>query len=142
MTLLQLKRPSQQVRRDVAEAMSAQKRAAAAAAAAAAWGALFRCMDPMWGIGLREDNPRVNDPCQWRRKKMVGEALSAVCEAIRESETGSVHPRPPLVGSALAPRMQEPQEFVSAAAEPLTAASARKGPPSEFSIYFSDAPAD
>ena len=25
-------------------------------------------LDPVWGIGLRVDDPRVNDPCQWRGK--------------------------------------------------------------------------
>ena len=49
-------------------------------------------LDPVWGIGLRADDPRANDPRQWRGKKMLVEALSAVREAIRESEAGSAHP--------------------------------------------------
>ena len=49
-------------------------------------------LDPIWGIGLRADDLRANDPRQWRRKNLVGEALSAVREAIRDSETGLAHP--------------------------------------------------
>ena len=45
-------------------------------------------LDPVWSIGLRADDPRANDPRQWRGNKLLGEALSAVCEAIRDSETG------------------------------------------------------
>ena len=54
----------------------------------------------------------------WERKSVLGEALSAVREAIRDNETGSV-----LVGSAPALRMQEPRSLVRAATGPLTAAS-------------------
>ena len=25
-------------------------------------------LDPVWGIGLRADDPRANNPCQWREK--------------------------------------------------------------------------
>ena len=39
------------------------------------------------------------------RKNLLGEALSAVCEAIRDNENGR-RTRPPLVGSAPALRMQ------------------------------------
>ena len=49
-------------------------------------------LDPVWGIGLRADDPRAKDPRQWRGKNLLGEVLSAVCEAIRESETGLAHP--------------------------------------------------
>ena len=45
-------------------------------------------LDPVWGIGLRVDDPRANDPRQWRGKNLLGEALSAVREEIRDSETG------------------------------------------------------
>ena len=48
-------------------------------------------LDPVWDIGLRADDPRANDPHQWRRKKLLGKALSAVHEAIRERETGLAH---------------------------------------------------
>ena len=49
-------------------------------------------LDPVWGIGLRADDPRANEPRQWRGKKLLGEALSTVRGAIRESETGLAHP--------------------------------------------------
>ena len=39
-------------------------------------------LDPVWSIGLRADDPRANDPRQWRGKKNLREALSAVREAI------------------------------------------------------------
>ena len=69
-----------------------------------------------------------------KRKNVLGEALSAVREAIRDNETGSAHPASP---SAL--RMQEPRNLVRAATEPLTAASARKASPSAFPTYCSGA---
>ena len=50
--------------------------------------------------------------------------------------------RPPLAGYAIALRIHKPRNLVRAAAWLLTAASARKGPPSEFSTYFLDALAD
>ena len=46
----------------------------------------------MWVICLRADDPRANNPCQWRGKNLLGGALSAVDEAIRDSEAGSAHP--------------------------------------------------
>ena len=49
-------------------------------------------LDPVWGIGLRADDPRANDPRQWRGKNLLGEALSAVREAVRGRETGLAHP--------------------------------------------------
>ena len=45
-------------------------------------------LDPVWGIGLRADDPRASNPCQC-------EALSAVREAVRDGETGSAHPASP-----------------------------------------------
>ena len=41
-------------------------------------------LDPVWGIGLQADDPRANDPRQWGGNKLLGDALSAVREAIRE----------------------------------------------------------
>ena len=35
-------------------------------------------VDPVWGVGLRADDPRAKDPRQWRGKKLLGEVLSAV----------------------------------------------------------------
>ena len=49
-------------------------------------------LDLVWGIGLRADDLQANDPRQWRWKIFLGEALSAVREAVRESETGLAHP--------------------------------------------------
>ena len=73
---------------------------------------------------------------------MLDEALSAVREAIRESETRLAHPASPR-------RFRTPtgkariHEILSAPQScSLTEASAGQGPPSEFSTYFSDAPAD
>ena len=49
-------------------------------------------LDPVWGNCLRADDPRDKDPRQWRGLNLLGEALSAVREAIRDSDTGSTHP--------------------------------------------------
>ena len=35
----------------------------------------------VWGIGLRADDPRANDPRQWKGKNLLGETLSAGREA-------------------------------------------------------------
>ena len=59
------------------------------------------------------------------RNHFLGEALSAVRETICDNDLGR-RTHPPLVGSAPALRTQEPRNLVRAAAEPLTAASARK----------------
>ena len=99
-------------------------------------------VDPAWGIGLRADNPKANDPRQWRGKFFLGEALFAVCEAIHKSEAGSAHPasshrfRTPTGNAGIHEISSAPQSCS------LTAASARQGPPSEISAYFSDASAD
>ena len=97
---------------------------------------------PSVGIGLRADDPRANDSSQWRGKNLLGEALSAVREAIRESETALAH-------SASAGRFHTPTgnagiNEISSAPQScsLIAASACQGPPSEFSTYFSEVPAD
>ena len=49
-------------------------------------------MDPVWGIGLRADDPRAKSPRQWRGKILLGEALSAVRGEIRDTETGLANP--------------------------------------------------
>ena len=49
-------------------------------------------LDPVWGIGLRADDPRASDPRMWRGSNLLGEALSAVREIIRESQAGLAHP--------------------------------------------------
>ena len=99
-------------------------------------------LDPVWGIDLRADDPRANDPRQWRGNNFLGEALSAVREVIRDSETGLAH----LVsaGRFRIPTGNAGIHEISSALQPcsLTAASACQGPPSEFSTYLSDSPAD
>ena len=35
--------------------------------------------DPVWGIGLRADDPEARDPRRWQGKKLLGKALSTVC---------------------------------------------------------------
>ena len=99
-------------------------------------------LDPVWGIGLRVDDPRVNDPREWRGKNLLGEALSAVRDAIRESEAGSAHPTSSC--RFCSPTGNAGIHEISSAQQPclLSAVSACQGPHSEFSTYFSDAPAD
>ena len=98
--------------------------------------------DPVWGIGLRADSPRANDPRQCRGKKMLVEALSAVREAIHESEAGSAQPASSRRFCALTGNAGIHEISSAPQPCPLSAACACQGPPSEFSSYFSDAPAD
>ena len=97
---------------------------------------------PSVGIGLRGDDLRANDPRQCRGKSWLGDALSAVREAIRESETGLADPAS--AGRFHTPTGNAVIHEISSAPQScsLTAASASQGPPSEFSTYVSDAPAD
>ena len=98
-------------------------------------------LDPVWGIGFWADDPRANNPCQWR-----GTQLSVRLFLPFAKKFATVRPlrrtRPSFVGSPLALQMKEPKSVVRVAAGPLTAASAHKGPPSEFSTNLSDALAD
>ena len=48
-------------------------------------------MDPVWGIFYREEDPTADKPFLWRGTNFLGEARSAVREAVRERETGSTH---------------------------------------------------
>ena len=99
-------------------------------------------LDPVWGIGLQADDPRANDPRRWRGKHLLGEALSAVHEAIREREAGSAHPafsrrfRTSTGNAGILEISPAPESC------PITAASACQGPPSEFPTNLSGAPAD
>ena len=99
-------------------------------------------LDLVWGIHLRADNSRANDPRQWKGKDSLGEVLSAVREAIRETKTGLARPasagrfRTPTGNAGIHEISSTPQSCS------LTAASACQGRPSEFSTYFSEAPAD
>ena len=96
----------------------------------------------MWGIGLRVDDPRANDPRRWKGNFLLDEARSAVREEIRDSETGLIHP-------ASAGRFRTPtgnagiNEISSAPRScSLTAASACQRPPSVCSTFFSNTSAD
>jgi ribA/ribD-fused uncharacterized protein len=40
-------------------------------------------MDRVWGIGLTRDDPRAQDPAQWRGLNLLGVALMQVREALR-----------------------------------------------------------
>ena len=86
-------------------------------------------LDPVWGIGLRADDPRANDPRQWRGKNLLGEALSAVRDEIRDTETGLANPastgrfRTPTGNAGIHEISSAPQSCS------LTAASACQGPP-------------
>ena len=100
-----------------------------------------RPLDQVWGIGLRTDDPRANNPCQSRGNICsvrhilpFAKHLAAVRPARRT--------RHPLIGSAPALRMEEPRNLVRASAGPIAAASARKGSPTEFLTYFLDALVD
>ena len=83
----------------------------------------------MWGIDLRADDPRAKDPRQWRGKILLGEALSAVREEIRDSETGLANPasvdlfRTPTGNAGIHEMSSAPQLYS------LTAAGACQGPP-------------
>ena len=99
-------------------------------------------LDLVWGIGLRADDPRAKDTRQWRGKNLLGEALSAVREEIRDTETGLANPasagrfRTPTENTGIHEVSSEPQSCS------FSAASAGQGPLSPFSTFFSDAPAD
>lgn len=42
--------------------------------------------DTIWGVGLAEDDPRVEDETQWRGENLLGRALMRVREEIRWEE--------------------------------------------------------
>ena len=95
-------------------------------------------LDPVWGIGLRADDPRANNPCQRRANISSAKHFLPFAKLFATVRPGRRNP-PPLVGSAPALRLKEPRNLIRAAAGPLTAASARKASSSEFPTYFSDA---
>ena len=82
----------------------------------------------VWGIGLRADDPRAKDPRQWRGENLLGEALSAVRDAIRDSETGLAHLAS--VGPFRTPTEKTGIHKISSAPQScsFTAASACQGP--------------
>ena len=85
-------------------------------------------LDPVCGIGLRADDPRAKGPRQWRGKISLGEALSAVREEIRDTETGLANPasagrfRTPTGNAGIYEISSAPQSYS------LTAASVCRGP--------------
>ena len=89
-------------------------------------------LDPVWGIGLRADDPRANNPRQWIGKQLLGEALSAVREEIRDSEIGLENPasagrfRTPTGNTGIHEISSAPQSCS------LITASACQGPPRSF----------
>ena len=99
-------------------------------------------LDPVWGIGLRADDPRAKDPRQWIGKNLLGEALSAVREAIRDTETGLANPasagrfRTSTGNTGIHEISSRPQSCS------FSAADADQSPLMPFSAFFSDAPAD
>ena len=36
-------------------------------------------LDPVWGIDIRADDPRANDPCQWRGKSITRHRRGTFC---------------------------------------------------------------
>ena len=86
-------------------------------------------LHPVWGIGLRTDDPRAKDPRQWSGKHLLGEARSAVREAIRDSETGLTNPAS--AGRFCTPTGKAGIHEISSAPQScsLTATSACQGPP-------------
>ena len=95
----------------------------------------------MWGIGLRENDPRAKDPRQWRWKTLLDEALFTVREAIRDSGRGLAHPAS--AGRFLTPTRNAGIHEISSASQPcsLSTAGVCQGPLLQCSTYFSDAPA-
>ena len=86
------------------------------------------------GIGLREDGPRANNPCQGRRKTCSVRHFLPFAKLFVTTRPGR-RTRPPLVGSAPALRMQKPRNLVRAATGSLTAASAREASPLAFPTF-------
>ena len=96
-------------------------------------------LGPVWGIGVRADDPRAKDPHKWTENNLLSEALSYVREAIRDNEARSRHPASPS-------RFRSPTENagirkISSAQQSRlgTAVGADQSPPS---VYFSGAPSD
>lgn len=44
--------------------------------------------DTIWGIGLKEDDPRANDPSQWRGRNLLGQTLDRVRQTILDEMAG------------------------------------------------------
>ena len=84
--------------------------------------------------------PEPNTHASGEEKVLLGEALSAVREEIRDTETGLANPAS--VGQFRTPTGNAGIHEISSAPQcSLTTVSACQGPPRNFT-YFSDAPAD
>ena len=100
-----------------------------------------RSFHPMWGIGLRADDPEARDPRRWREKILLRKALYSLLEATRTGEPG-------LATQASSQQFCTPtttggiHEISPAPPRPRALARACPGPHSEFSTCFSDVPAD
>ena len=46
--------------------------------------------DKIWGIGLREDDPLVNDPKNWQGKNWLGECINRARDIIAENRTEEI----------------------------------------------------
>ena len=97
-------------------------------------------LDPVRGIGLRADDPRAQNPHKWRGKNLL--ALSAVREAICDSEAGSPHPASPRQIRSPIGNAEIYEISSSPPSRSGTAVGACQGPPSGISDYFSGTPAD
>ena len=94
--------------------------------------------DPVWGIGLRADDPEARDHRRWRGKHFLGKARSSVRDAIRTGEVGlatqaSSHQfcTPNTTGGVneISPASPRPRDLARTCPNPLT----------EFSTCFCDA---
>jgi ribA/ribD-fused uncharacterized protein len=47
--------------------------------------------DTVWGVGLGEDDPLILDPANWRGKNLLGFALMAVREKLKDPETRNLY---------------------------------------------------
>lgn len=43
-------------------------------------------VDPVWGIGLAEDNPATKDPAQWKGENLLGFALMEVRDQLKKQQ--------------------------------------------------------
>ena len=94
----------------------------------------FSPLDPVWDTGLRADDPRVNNPCQWRAKLRTVRHVLPITKLFAAVRPGR-RTRPSLVGSAPALRLQKPSNLVRAVVRLFTVASIRNASSSEFPTY-------
>ena len=68
-------------------------------------------LDPVWGTGLRADDPRANDPRQCRENKIFSMRRFLPFDKQFANARSGWHTRPPLAGSALPRGMLECTKF-------------------------------